>query len=167
MEFVRKDNIQITKLSGDVVTSIGGLAPYYDSDWYVNVLLTKSIEMTDYVQISTDSYQFSIDRQNINPYFFELGFFETVQEIGYNQNNVDFWANVVQQNKTIESAALYNILSDLMNESLELKSTVFDIQIQPDPIVDNSVTIIDNKMTEIRTLTEQNQIDFVQSKLTP
>lgn len=165
MDSQRKEQIQITKISGDVVTSIGGLATYYDSDWFVNILLTKTIEFTDYVQISLDNYKFTIERQNINPYFLELGFLETIETIDYNKNNIKFWSDFVKQNENIESPSMYNLLSNVTNQSLELKSSVFDIQIQPDPVVSDDVTTITNKMKEIKSSTEANQISFVESKV--
>jgi hypothetical protein len=165
MEYQRKDEIQITIISGSVVTSVGGLASFYDSDWYLNVMLTKSFDLTNYVQINKDSFQYTIDRQKINPYFYELGFLETIDSISYNKENINFWSDIVAQNENLESPALYNTLFNVMKGSLELKSSIFNIQTLPDPIASDQVNVIVDKMNEIKALTESNQIDFVNSNL--
>lgn len=51
-------------------------------DFYINVPLYKTTNLIDdYVQISVDPSRFKVERQLINPYFIELGFFETVGEV--------------------------------------------------------------------------------------
>ena len=167
---IQKESIQITILSGQVETSIGGLASSYDSDWYVNVLLTKDIELTDYVEVSKDSYQLTIDRQSINPYFYELGFFETISSISYDTDNINFWSNLVNLSSVQDSEdpVLYNTLFKIMSGSIELKSNIFNIQLQP-PVsaaTTNSIQVIVNKMSDIKQVTDNNQISFAKSNIT-
>ena len=53
-----------------------------ESDFYINVPLFKKIKLTDeYVDISVDPTKHTIQRQLINPYFIELGFFENIESI--------------------------------------------------------------------------------------
>ena len=169
MEFQRKEQIQITVLSGKVETSVAGLADYYDFDWYVNVLLTKEIELTDYVEINRDTYQLTIERQEINIFFYELGFFQTIESIGYNSENVNFWSNIVTQSNIqgSNSPVLYNTLFNVMKSSLQLKSNVFNIQILPTmsgTTTEDTIAIV-NKMNDIKKTTEANQIAFVHDNL--
>ena len=169
MDFQRKEQIQITVISGKVETSLASLANYYDSDWYINIILKKDIELTDYVEVNKDSYQIIIDRQEINPYFYELGFFETIESISYDQENLSFWSGILNQLSQNESPALYNTLFDIMSPSLELKAPVFNIQLLPIQTASTTsdVVAIVNKMNEIQTTTTENQIAFVQNILSP
>ena len=165
METQRQEEIQLRIISGSVVTSVGGLATYYDSDWYLNVMLTKDIELTNYVEINKDATKYTINRQNINPYFYELGFFETIDSISYDAEHISFWAQVVNQNQNLEAPALYNTLFNVTSGSLDLKSQVFNIQTLPTTGTTNDVNVIVSKMNDIKTLTEANQIAFAQANL--
>ena len=178
MEFQRKEKIQITTVvfTGSngvninyIETSNAGLASSYDSDWYLNLFLTKDIELTEYIEINKDTYQLTIDRQDINPYFYELGFFETIESINYDSENISFWANIVNINsvQTSESPQLYNALFNVMGTSLILKSNVFNIELQPTPTASTTsdITTIVNKMNDIKNTTENNQISFFDSNL--
>jgi len=165
MEIQRQEEIQLRIISGSVVTSVGGLATYYDSDWYLNIMLYKDVEFTDYVEINKDTTQYTIDRQNINPYFYELGFFETIDSISYDAENVAFWAKIVNQNQSLESPGLYNTLFNVTSGSLDLKSQVFNIQTLPSTGTTDDVNTLINKMNDIKNTTEANQISFAQANL--
>lgn len=53
-----------------------------ESDFYINIPLFKKIKLTDeYVDISVDPKKHTVQRQLINPYFIELGFFENIESI--------------------------------------------------------------------------------------
>lgn len=50
-----------------------------ESDFYINVPLFRKVNLIDeYVNIYVDPSQLTVERQLINPYFIELGFFQTV-----------------------------------------------------------------------------------------
>ena len=169
MDFQRKEQIQLTVISGMVETSIASLATHFDYDWYVNILLSKNIELTDYVEINKDSYQLTIDRQEINPYFYELGFFETIQSIGYDEENLNFWAELITNNEISSSsqATLYNTFFNVMNPSLLLKAPVFNIQLSPTPTASTTsdvITIV-NELNSIQTTTEANQLSFAETAI--
>ena len=51
------------------------------SDFFVNFSLTKTIDLIDYVNVYQDPFRTQIDRQLINPFFIELDFFSTIQNI--------------------------------------------------------------------------------------
>lgn len=51
-------------------------------DFYLTVSLFKDIKLTEpYVEVFQDETKFTIPRQEINPYFYELGFFDDVNSI--------------------------------------------------------------------------------------
>lgn len=171
MEFQRKEKIQITVVSGKVETSTASLSNYYDYDWYVNIILSKDIEFTDYIEVNRDTYQLTIDRQEINPYFYELGFFETIQGIAYDEENLNFWADLITNgniSSTNNSPVLYNTYFNIMSQSLLLKAPVFNMQLQPIPTASTTsdvVTIV-NEMNSIQATTEANQLTFAQTAIT-
>lgn len=53
------------------------IAPEFD--FWLPIFLTRSYEIFEYVQISQDKEIVSIDRQEINPFFIELSFFDTIK----------------------------------------------------------------------------------------
>jgi len=53
-------------------------------DYYIPILLTRNSEIIDYVDVKKDNSTYKIDRQEINPYFIELGFFGTISKIKTN-----------------------------------------------------------------------------------
>lgn len=57
------------------------------SDFYITIALFKDMKLTDdYVQTFRDQIKNTIGRQNINPFFNELGFFKTIEKIGENDD---------------------------------------------------------------------------------
>lgn len=59
----------------------------YKTDYYLPVLLTRNCEVFEYVDIKKDEKKYVIDRQNINPYFVELGFFDGISRIKTNNGD--------------------------------------------------------------------------------
>ena len=56
-------------------------------DFYLTVSLFKNIKLNDaYVDIFQDETKFTIQRQEVNPYFSEFGFFMPIRTIG-NENS--------------------------------------------------------------------------------
>ena len=77
-----KIELFIDKRPNGILQPSGMLGPNNDSDFYVNVPLYRNITLfEDYVNITTDPFKTAIKRQMINPYFIELGFFETVNSV--------------------------------------------------------------------------------------
>lgn len=82
MEQRFKIELFIDKRSNGILQPNGTLGVKNHSDFYVNVPLSRNITLfEDYVNIAIDPFRTSIERQLINPYFIELGFFETVDSI--------------------------------------------------------------------------------------
>jgi hypothetical protein len=82
MEKGFKIELFIDKRPNGILQPSGMLGNNNDSDFYVNVPLYRNIALfEDYVNITSDPFKTVIDRQLINPYFIELGFFETVDSV--------------------------------------------------------------------------------------
>jgi len=57
------------------------------SDYYVDIFLTKTNEVFEYVDVKRDEKIFKIERQLINPYFIDYDFFDTVNRISTNKGS--------------------------------------------------------------------------------
>jgi hypothetical protein len=53
--------------------------------YYINVFLTKTSELFEYVDVKKDEKIFKIERQKINPYYIDYGFFNSVNRIKTNK----------------------------------------------------------------------------------
>jgi len=49
-----------------------------ETDFFISVFLSKSTSIYEYVDVQKDETIQKIERQNINPYFIEFGFFDTI-----------------------------------------------------------------------------------------
>jgi hypothetical protein len=49
-------------------------------DFYLPLFLTRKYDTYEYVEVFTDDKIYPIQRQEINPYFIELSFFDTIQQ---------------------------------------------------------------------------------------
>lgn len=58
-----------------------------DNAFYIDVLLTKTFEIMDYVDTKKDEKIYSIERQQINPYYINFSFFNTTNRIKINNGN--------------------------------------------------------------------------------
>jgi len=50
-------------------------------DFLIPILLTRTYGINEYVDVKKDNYQYIIERQDINPYYIEFGFFDTIKSI--------------------------------------------------------------------------------------
>jgi len=55
--------------------------------YYINVFLTKTCEVFEYVDVKKDEKVFRIDKQEINPFYINFGFFNSVKRIKVNTKN--------------------------------------------------------------------------------
>lgn len=85
------DNIQQYQLyvdaeivpgTSDLIFYDGGSVVYAcpRNDFWFPVFLSRSSEVFEYVQISRDEEIVSIERQEVNPYFMELSFFDSIKK---------------------------------------------------------------------------------------
>jgi hypothetical protein len=73
------------------------------SDWYINVPFVLSDKLVDeYIHTYLDPFRTVMQRQMVNPYFLEYGFFETIQSYSASTDG-----NVYHNIET--KAPLYNI----------------------------------------------------------
>jgi hypothetical protein len=77
------------------------------SDVYINVFLTKTYEINDYVDIQKDENIYVIDKQNINPYYLSFGFFDSIDRIKINSSN-DLTNNMINYLNTAYTSSIYS-----------------------------------------------------------
>jgi len=93
--------IFLDKRPGGVVQPDGSLSEQNHSDFYINIPLSRSYKkFDDYINVEKDPLRTIINRQEVNPYFIELSFFETIKGI---ENNGNAHENIREKSK------LYNI----------------------------------------------------------
>ena len=71
--------------------------PINVADNYINIFLTRTTEVFEYVDVKRDERVYTIDRQMINPYFINFGFFNTINRIkvaNKNQLSLEMIANL-------------------------------------------------------------------------
>lgn len=101
-----KINLFLDKRELGIVQPDGSYGTSNHKDWYVTLPFTRTEKIVDdYVQVYMDPFRSTIQRQLINPYFMDYGFFETI--ISYSSNT-----------QTINSP-----------EYIETKSKVYNIDI--------------------------------------
>jgi len=82
-------------------------------DMYVNVLLTKTCEIFEYVDTKKDDRIYAIDRQLINPYYINFDFFNTVRRIKVNtSDDLTLQMKAHLQTAYTESIMLYSASTD-------------------------------------------------------
>jgi hypothetical protein len=161
MEVQRQEEIFLRKEGNTVINSNNTYGSISNTDWYVNVFLTKSLFIDGYVQINQDNFIYEIERQNINPYFYELGFFETIKEIGYDENSVNYFYGVTTTGNTSDvSSGLFNSIYNVYKPSIELKSNFYAIPITPDPITSTTVFSLTSTLNNIKANVQKNQTSF-------
>lgn len=73
--------------------SNGYFSDSYDKDFYINVPIFKSSAIYDYVNVFIDPTKLEIERQLINPYYIEFGFFKNItsvlKENSNNKNSIE------------------------------------------------------------------------------
>lgn len=74
--------IFLDKRENGIVQPNGSVGTHNSSDFYINMPITRKYKrFDDYVNIDKDPFKTKIERQNINPLFLELAFFETIKSI--------------------------------------------------------------------------------------
>lgn len=100
--------IFIDKRLGGILQPNGTLDIQNESDFYLNVFLTRTYKKVgEYVQVDKDPFQSKIPRLNVNPYFIELGFFETI--LGKSMTGNTFVQISDKENAIIDKANSFNI----------------------------------------------------------
>lgn len=77
-----------------------------DSDLFINIFLTKTCEIFEYVDVKKDDKTYLIERQLINPYYIDFGFFNSIKRIKIN-------------NSSELTPAMKNYLQSAYTESIE------------------------------------------------
>tara|TARA_Y100000389_G_C17443324_1_gene510019 strand:+ start:914 stop:1234 length:321 start_codon:yes stop_codon:yes gene_type:complete len=66
---------------GGIKTSTGQISDAYDKDFHITLPIYVTKDLQDYVEIAIDPLRKVIDRQMVNPFFIELGFFENIESV--------------------------------------------------------------------------------------
>lgn len=82
MEEVFKYKVRLnTNPGGGIRTSTGLVADSYDKDFFITLPIYKTQDIEGYVEVERDPLKTVVNRQLINPYFIELGFFENINSV--------------------------------------------------------------------------------------
>lgn len=101
----------LDKRKDGIVQPDGTYSTQNSSDYYVNVKLTREINIIDeFVQIDVDPFRTDMERQNLNPWFIEFGLFDSIKTTGISGRTRD-----------------YSIVPDLQN--VQGKAKIFSIEI--------------------------------------
>jgi hypothetical protein len=101
MEPTLKISLFLDKRDLGVLQPDGTYGTKNHSDWYVNIPFFQSERLVDeYIHVYMDPFRTQMERQLVNPYFIEFGFFENIQSFSASTSS----------NFNIETKApLYNI----------------------------------------------------------
>jgi hypothetical protein len=94
MKEVQRYKIRLPKYPNlGIQRSDGYISDSYDKDFYINIPIFKEEVVSDYVNVFIDPTKLEIERQFINPYYIELGFFKNISSIlkenSKNKNSVE------------------------------------------------------------------------------
>jgi hypothetical protein len=89
MKEIKRYKIRLPKYPNlGIQRSDGYFSDSYDKDFYINVPIYKENIISDYVNVFIDPTKLEIQRQFINPYYIELGFFKNISSVlKENSNN--------------------------------------------------------------------------------
>jgi len=82
------------------VHSDHNIYPHIQSDLFFNIFLTKKYDYYEYVDVKRDDKIIPIQRQELNPYFIELSFFDFVDRVGI-ANGYQLTNSMVQFIRTV------------------------------------------------------------------
>jgi len=61
-----------------------------NKDWYITIpFVTTNKIINDYIQIYMDPFRSIMERQMVNPYFMDYGFFETIKSFSSSTQNAN------------------------------------------------------------------------------
>ena len=100
--------IFLDKRPNGIVRSNNVLSQTNTTDFYINIPITKTYKkVDDYINVDKSPLRTYVKRQNFNPYFIELSFFETIKGIS-NSGNTSIIISNVQENVE-QKSQLFNI----------------------------------------------------------
>jgi len=85
--------ITATTINSDVNLFFGVLGSdnvvrnFYDKDFYINIPLFRTFKIEEYVDVKQEENIQTLERQQFNPYFIELSFFDSVRRNKVNHGN--------------------------------------------------------------------------------
>lgn len=104
-----KVKLFLDKRPNGIVQPDGTTGTQNINDFYVNVNLKREINIIDeFIQIEMDPYRTEMNRQNINPWFIEFGFFDSIKTTGISGKTRDY-AIVPELNDVQRKAKIFSI----------------------------------------------------------
>lgn len=142
MNEIKKYKIRLPKYPNvGIQRSDGNFSESYDKDFYINIPIFKENVISDYVNVFIDPTKLEIERQSINPYYIELGFFKNVSSI--------LKENSSNKNSAEEKSYNYNLkingLPLLRKNQLEDGEVEFEI-----PTEDNLIFLLNIEKVGLR-----------------
>lgn len=111
MENKIKIKLYLPIVSDGVLQPDGSLGTQNISDYHVNLPLKRQMKLLgDYVDVQFDPLRLDMQRQLINPWFIEFGFFETIKTTGItgtSSNNLNVLVPISQN--LIRKANIFSI----------------------------------------------------------
>jgi len=90
MENNIKIKLFLDERDNGIVQPNGSVSTQNVNDFFVNIPLTREIKLFDkYVDIQKDPLRLDMQRQFINPWFIEFGFFEGIKTTGITANTIN------------------------------------------------------------------------------
>ncbi len=91
----------VNKRKDGFVQPNGILSGQNTSDFYINIPIYLSYKLyNEYINIDKDKTTTIINRQNINPFFIELGFFNSIKATGHSGNTNSYSENEIINEKS-------------------------------------------------------------------
>lgn len=109
MDSTLKIKIFLDKRDNGIVMPDGSLGTQNVKDYYINVNLMREINIIDeFIDIQLDPYRTQLDKQTINPWFHEFGFFESIKTSGISGKTRDYIV-VPELQDAVRKARIYSI----------------------------------------------------------
>lgn len=104
-----KIKLFLEKRPNGIVQPSGTLGTQNVKDYWVNVNLTREYGIIDeYIDIEMDPYRAVLEKQNVNPWFVEFGFFESIKTTGISGKTKDYQI-VPELQDAIRKAKVFSI----------------------------------------------------------
>lgn len=89
-EFTHKVSLFLDKRELGILQPNGSYGKKNNKDWYLTIPFVRTEKIVDdYIHLYMDPFRTSIQRQMVNPYFMDYGFFETIISFSSSTQNVN------------------------------------------------------------------------------
>jgi hypothetical protein len=111
MENNIKIKLFLDERENGIVQPTGTVGTQNLNDFFVNIPLTREIKIFDrYIDVQKDPLRLDMQRQFINPWFIEFGFFEGLKSTGITAGTTNNTSTIVPSNQNlIKKAEIFSI----------------------------------------------------------